>query len=70
MSICLMVVAGILSVHIKKVGKDEKTELTNSNLPAWERKLEEHDNLFSILWIRGKNVEVKVLKAPEAFQDK
>jgi hypothetical protein len=34
MSICLIVVTGILSVHIKKVGKAEKTEFTNSNLLA------------------------------------
>jgi hypothetical protein len=32
MSICLMVVIGILTVHIKKVGEDEITEFTNSNL--------------------------------------
>jgi hypothetical protein len=28
------IVTGILSVHIKKVGKDEKIEFTNSNRPA------------------------------------
>jgi hypothetical protein len=32
MSICLMMVLGILSVHIKNVGKAEKTEFTNSNV--------------------------------------
>jgi hypothetical protein len=45
----LTVVTGIFSVHIKKVGRAENTELTSSSLPAWERRAEVHDNLFSIL---------------------
>jgi hypothetical protein len=48
------VVAGIFRVHIRKVGIAEKTELTNSNLPAWERRAEVQDNILSILRISGK----------------
>jgi hypothetical protein len=35
-SISLMMVLGILSVHMMNIGKAEKTELTNSRRPAWE----------------------------------
>jgi hypothetical protein len=53
-SIVLIVAAGIFRVHIRKIGRAKKTELTNSNLPAWERRAEVQDNLLSILWISGK----------------
>jgi hypothetical protein len=48
-SIFLTVAAGIFRVLIRKVGRAEKTELTNSNLPAWERIAEVQDSLLSIL---------------------
>jgi hypothetical protein len=46
MSISLMMVLGILSVHIKNIGRAEKTEFTNSKRPAWDKKFEEQDSLF------------------------
>jgi hypothetical protein len=48
-SIVLTVAAGIFRVHIRKFGRAEKTELTNSNLSAWERIAEVQDSLLSIL---------------------
>jgi hypothetical protein len=41
-------------VHIRKVGRAERTELTSPNLPAWERRADVQDSLLSILWISGK----------------
>jgi hypothetical protein len=54
MSIFLMIEAGILSVHIKKVGNAEKTEFTNYSRPALDKNLEEQVNLLSILCISGR----------------
>jgi hypothetical protein len=48
-SILLTVEAWIFSVLIKKVGRAEKTELTTSGLPDWERRAEVQDSLPSIL---------------------
>jgi hypothetical protein len=38
---------------IKKVGRDERTEFINSNLPAYDWKFEVESNLLSILCTRG-----------------
>jgi hypothetical protein len=46
-------VGGNLITLIKKVGRDERTEFTNSNLPACVRKFEVETNLLSILYTRG-----------------
>jgi hypothetical protein len=52
-SIILIMVGGNLITLIKKVGRDERTEFTNSNLPACVRKFEVETNLLSILCTRG-----------------
>ena len=41
-----MMVLGILSVHMKNIGRAEKTEFTNSKRPAWDKKFEEQDSLL------------------------
>jgi hypothetical protein len=60
----LTVATGIFRVHIRKVGRAENTELTSSSLPAWERRAEVHDNLFSILQMSGKKWQILDLDRP------
>jgi hypothetical protein len=44
---------GNLVTLMTNVGRDERTEFTNSNLPACVRKFDVETNLFSILCTRG-----------------
>ena len=54
LSICVITVLGRAKVHIKKVGRMEKTAFVIWSLPAWFRKEERLVNLFSHLLIIGR----------------
>lgn len=47
-----------LSVHMKYVGREEKTALTICNLPACERNMEVADNIFQSF---GRGVHLQML---------
>jgi hypothetical protein len=54
LSICLMANLGILSVHMKYVGGEEKTALTICSLPACDRN---KDVAYNIFQFSGRGVE-------------
>jgi hypothetical protein len=55
---------GILSVHMKYVGSEDKTALTTCSLPACDRNKDVADNIFSIFCTRGRKFFIDGLLCP------
>jgi hypothetical protein len=65
----LIMVVGILSVHIKKVGSAVKTKFTSSSRPGWDKNFEEQANLLSILCTRGRKCCNLGFEAPRGIEE-